>query len=122
MLSNNADAFFTTPMRHTVVRGGNVGNQNAMPAPREVNGSATGVVTTRRSGDFMPGLGDGGDLFSQLTSAAGSVSQQLSKPAPAPAPAPSILAKIATPMGLGLVAAFLFFTPPGKALRRKVFG
>ena len=121
MLSNNADAFFTTPMRHTVVRGGNVGNQNAMPAPRGVNESATGVVTTRMKGDFMPGLGDGGDLFSSLTAAAGSVASKLTPQAPA-APAPGLFSKLATPVGLGFVAAFLFLTPPGKALRRKVFG
>ncbi len=58
MLGNNADAFFTTPMRHSVVRGGNVGNQAPMPIPRDPNSSATGVVYTKAGGDFMPGIGD----------------------------------------------------------------
>jgi hypothetical protein len=35
MLGNNADAFFTTPMRTSVVRGGNAANalSGGMPAP-----------------------------------------------------------------------------------------
>lgn len=52
MLGNNADAFFTTPMRTTVITGGNAAHarRNEMPAPF-VSASAT------RQTSFIP-LGD----------------------------------------------------------------
>jgi len=106
MLGNNADAFFTTPMRHTLVQGGNVGNQAPMPSPREANSSATGVVVTRASGDFMPGIGD--PQIVALADEAAVPSQG------------TILATLASPVGLGLLAGFLFLTPMGKNLRRKI--
>lgn len=111
MLGNNADAFFTTPMRHSLVRGGNVGNQAPMPSPRDVNSSATGVVITRASGDFMPGIGDPQPIALADDAAA------------AAAAAPSqntILAALASPIGLGLLAGFLFLTPMGKGVRRSI--
>lgn len=105
MLGNNADAFFTTPMRHTLVRGGNVGNQAPMPSPREANSSATGVVTTHLCGDMLPGLGD----------------------AAAPAMEPgaqynqnAILAALLSPVGLSVIAGVLLLTPIGKGIRRAV--
>lgn len=52
MLSNNADAFFMTPMRTKIWAGGNVGNQTPMPSPREANGTATRAVV--RQGNFVP--------------------------------------------------------------------
>jgi hypothetical protein len=57
MLGNQADAFFMTPMRTRVYAGGNVGNQTAMPAPREVNETATRSYVKR--GNFIPLNGDG---------------------------------------------------------------
>lgn len=107
MLGNNADAFFTTPMRTKLVNGGNVGNQSPMPAPRDINQSATGVVTTRLTGDFLPGIGD-----------------EPVVPAPSnPQPstnAGSMLAMAGTPVGIAVIAGVLFFTPLGKNLRRKI--
>lgn len=101
MLGNNADAFFTTPMRHRVVSGGNVGNQSPMPVPRDVNSSATGTVITKLAGDFLPGQG-----------AAVAPNEPVAEPAPA----------FLTPtvVGVGLAAAFLFLTSTGKSLRKKV--
>lgn len=98
MLGNNADAFFTTPMRHSIVLGANVGNQTPMPIPRDPNSSATGKVIVQREGNFLP-LSD------------------------APAAVPSqntILAAAASPIGIGLIAGFFFLTPMGKSIRRKI--
>ncbi len=106
MLGNNADAFFTTPMRHRIVSGGNVGNQSPMPIPRDPNSSATGTVITKAPGDSLPGTNGEVALADE------------------PASVPSqgtILAAAFTPMGIGLaVGAFLFLTPMGKSIRRKV--
>ena len=110
MLGNNADAFFTTPMRHHVVSGGNVANQSPMPAPRDVNQSATGVVTSRAPGDFLPGLGEGEDAPNVPA---------VSDPQPSSS-AGSILAMAGTPVGIAVIAGVLFFTPIGKSLRRKI--
>ena len=101
MLGNHADAFFTTPMRHTVVRGGNVGNQAPMPSPREVNSSATGKIFTEREGNFLP--------LSDVPASAAAVPAQS-----------TILAAAFSPIGLGILAGVLFLTPLGKGLRRKV--
>lgn len=107
MLGNNADAFFTTPMRHRVVSGGNVGHQHPMPAPRDLNQSATGVVVTRANGDFLPGVGE----------------EAPAPAAPAVVSAPvSLVDKMKSPVGLAVLAGLLFFTPPGKAIRRRIFG
>jgi hypothetical protein len=62
------------------------------------------MVTTKLTGDFLPGLGD-------------------PEPVALAAEVPSqgtILAAAATPLGIGLAVGFLFLTPMGKALRRKV--
>lgn len=109
MLGNNADAFFTTPMRHRVVSGGNVGNQNPMPAPRDLNQSATGIVVTRANGDFLPGVGE---------------EAPAAPAAPAVVSAPvSLMDKMKSPVGLAVLAGLaLMFTPPGKAIRRRIFG
>jgi hypothetical protein len=48
MLSNHADQFMLTPMRHTVV------TQNGMNAPQ--------MPAPRPSGGFLPGLGEGSFL------------------------------------------------------------
>lgn len=99
MLGNNADAFFTTPMKHTIVLGANVGNQAPMPIPRDPNSSATGKVLIQREGNFLP----------------------LNDDAPAGVPSQgTILAAAASPIGLGVIAGFLFLTPWGKSLRRKI--
>jgi hypothetical protein len=106
MLGNNADAFFTTPMMHRVTSGGNIANQTPMPAPRDLNQSATGMVTTRSiTTDFLP-LGD--DDKTVLAAE------------PMPEAPTSLLSKAATPMGLALIAGVLFFTPLGKSIRRKI--
>jgi len=114
MLGNNADAFFTTPMRHRVTQGGNVANQNAMPAPRDLNQSATGVVTTRLTGDFLPGLGEADTVLADELPA-------VADPQPYSFPG-RMIAAAGTPVGLAVIAGLLFFTPPGKALRRRIFG
>lgn len=45
MLGNNADAFFTTAMKTSVVKGGNIKMaRNEMPAPRSLALSGPGVV------------------------------------------------------------------------------
>ena len=105
MLGNNADAFFTTPMRHRIVNGGNVGNQSPMPVPRDLNSSATGKVVTKLAGDFLPGT-EGTDMLADEP--AGVPSQN------------TILAAAFTPVGIGLMAGFLLLTPVGKALRKKI--
>ena len=106
MLGNNADAFFTTPMRHRIVSGGNVGNQSPMPTPRDPNSSATGNVIIKASGDFLPGVGDPQPIA--LADEASVPSQN------------KILAAAATPLGIGLIVGFLMLTPMGKSIRRKV--
>lgn len=101
MLSNNADAFFTTPMRHTIVLGANVGNQAPMPTPRDPNSSATGKVIIQREGNFLP-------LNDDTAAPAGVPSQN------------TILAAAFSPVALGIAAGFLFLTPMGKSIRRKI--
>lgn len=76
MLGNNADAFFTTPMPTTILRGGNKAHQyrNEMPAP-----FVTGSKTMQYS--MLPGVGQ--DPDSPVTATAPDVA--------APAPASSTL-------------------------------
>lgn len=88
MLGNHADHFFTTPMRTTVVKGGNTahGYRNTIPAPYE-GGSRTRQVVMSGMGDDgedSPVTADPGDVFSQIANAAQRV-QQVAAPAPAPA-------------------------------------
>jgi hypothetical protein len=88
MLGNHADHFFNTPMRTTVVKGGNTahGYRNTMPAPFEGGSRTTPVVMSGLADDGTdsPATADPGDVFSQIANAATRV-QQAAAPAPAPA-------------------------------------
>lgn len=86
MLGNHADAFFTTPMRTSVVRGGNSRPRNTMPMPYE-GGSRTRQVTMAGMGDdpSSPVTADPGDIFSQIANATQQV-QNVVTPPPAPKP------------------------------------
>ncbi len=107
MLGNHADAFFTTPMPTSVTRGNEVAvASGGMPAPRDVNRSAT-MAPALHQHFFLNG-------------------EQLAGPAPVAA-APSLVDKAVSfvkdnkVMVLGgLVAAFLFLTPTGRRIRAKV--
>lgn len=101
MLGNHADAFFTTPMRTSVVSG-NQRNALAgmMPAPFS-SGSATRQVTVK-AGNMLPGLS-------------------------ADSPAVQIAEDTKKFLGMSLpvlavvgAAAFLFLTAPGAQLRAKI--
>lgn len=59
MLGNNADAFFTTPMKTSVTtqpRQAAAKASGEMPAPRPTSQSATTQVVQK--GEFLPGMGD----------------------------------------------------------------
>lgn len=90
MLGNNADQFFTTPMRTSVRSGGNTSfaSGGGMPAPYT-------------AGEFLPGVGEG-------------------EAAPMVAQETKVLGMpITVAVGLG-IAAFLFLTPPGAKLCAKI--
>jgi len=86
MLGNHADHFFNTPMRTTVVKGGNTahGYRNTMPAPFEGGSRTKQVVMAGLADDGSPATADPADIFSQIQNAATQV-QQIAAPAPAPA-------------------------------------
>lgn len=71
MLGNNADTFMTTPMRTTVVKGGNsaYGGYNTMPNPRK-GGSATRVVQQVCGLSDDSTTADSSDVVNQLAQAA----------------------------------------------------
>jgi len=72
MLGNHADVFYNTRMRHTVVQGGNMANQQGMPAPREANGRAVGkVLSLSATRGFMPGLSGDGPALAGLDAKTG---------------------------------------------------
>jgi hypothetical protein len=73
MLGNHADKFFNTPMRTTIVKGGNTahGFRNQMPTPYE-GGSRTKQVTMAglAEDEADPTTGDPGDIWGQIQNAA----------------------------------------------------
>lgn len=115
MLGNNADTFFTTPMRTTVHRGGNMAHSwnNTMPNPRK-GGSSTKVVTMDGMGDDAGTTSDPADVVAQLANAAQqfipsqaqNIQAVANRVAPAPAPAKS---NTLLYVGLGLAAVGAFF-------------
>lgn len=95
MLGNNADAFFTTPMRTSVRQGGNASFAagGGMPAPYAPGGSATQ--------EFLPGVGD--DAPTQIA-----------------AETKKFLG-VGVPVAVGILAlGFLFLTEPGARMRAKL--
>jgi hypothetical protein len=83
MLGNHADKFFNTPMRTTIVKGGNTahGFRNQMPTPYE-GGSRTRQVTMAglAEDESDPTTGDPGDIWGQLQSAATQVQTAVAPP------------------------------------------
>lgn len=88
MLGNQADAFFTTPMRTTVVKGGNTahGFRNTMPIPYEGGSRTKQVMMAGMGADPSdPTTADPGDIWGQLQNAATKGIQAAAAPvAPAP--------------------------------------
>ena len=124
MLGNNADAFFTKPMRTSIVRG-NLLNAQAgmMPAPFD-SGSNTKTVTVK-AGSMLPGLQGYRPRRNNVTQFNG-VGDDTTPVAAATAATPVVAeAQKFLGMSVGTLAivgslAFLFLTAPGAQLRAKI--
>lgn len=108
MLGNQADAFFTTPMRTSVVSG-NARNAQAGMMPAPYTGSSSTRTVTVKAGNMMPGVG--GPMMPSL----------------ADDPAAEIVADTKKFLGMTLPVlavvsslAFLFLTAPGAQIRAKI--
>ncbi len=111
MLGNNADAFFTSPMKTSIVSGN---SRNAlagmMPAPYESGASATKTIKEFSmlpgvGGVMLPGVGDEQQDPAQFAGMGAEPTKVLGMTIP-------VLAGVAA-------VAFLMFTPPGRRLRAK---
>jgi hypothetical protein len=103
MLSNNADAFFTTPMPTTITTQAREASAGGgMPSPRPLSQSATATAAVPA---FLPGIGG-----------------YVNSPAYAGSGVSGIMDTIKSNWMLvaGIAAAGLLFTAPGKRLRAKM--
>jgi hypothetical protein len=106
MLGNHADAFFTTPMRTSIVSGNTrAARAGEMPAPFG-GGSATKQITVKSGlpfgGEMLPGVG--------AEDPAAAIAADTKK----------FLGMSLPVLGLALGAAFLFLTEPGARIRSKI--
>lgn len=107
MLGTHADRFYLTPMKTTVVKGGNTahGYRNTMPTPYEGGSRTQAVVMAGMADDgTSPVTADPADIFSQIASVA-TQAQQIQQQVAAPAPVP---AKTNYLLYAGIAVAALF--------------
>jgi hypothetical protein len=120
MLGNNADQFFTTPMKTTVTtqagRAANAGNE--MPAPRPLSVSATNTAS------MLPGMGEMDPPQGGPAPVTASMLPGMGECATCNDMLPGMggLDTLAQNKALWAVAGlgFLFMTKTGKGIRRKI--